>query len=763
MGVDRHDEMPGPSGPSSLDPEMPRIVLWVLGAVRPLTYQDLGASCAIIDHTALFPDFHFPSREEVIAKCLGIIHIDPSGSVSHTANAAGILEMLMPTEDANVEILKTILEGITQKEYLGVLFSKPLTRSRFESIHTPEELQVHPWYGFLQYATLYWATHLRRIRDPLSSEVETMLRLLISPLACLTWVEALAIFTGQGFRISLSRILGLVADFCRDGGGLVTQETLSCLQLWMRSCHELLHGWAEILERFPGEVHHIQGLFLTADSIFRLEYNPLNRHWALPACTSLERQPLDTVLDEASRGTDYVSVLDKSKSRLYIVRQSRLCYHSVRGELKEDEEGFASWLIRCISLDTGTVVSEFRGQSPFGVVGSSRRTGYVTAQLALSDDFQYLGYQEYLEPDGIKCQYAFTYCWKLKDFSTVDDDHFGPCTMISRGVPLHSPVRQTRPLTFCAGSATLVHANGWYDVEKREPINSFTPLAIGKGIKVDSVHVSPSGNALVITRPNNGDSQSSQLELWACVSSEAPMTLSQTFIVPTPSILAISRSSRFVAFTHKLLKASPNNDQSFECTDDSSSECESDDDSEYSADDFFESRETHSFAILDTEKGSIGELYSYRNDSWDSRDDSVTRLRPDKAFFGCLEPSSSLFISRMKSGAQTPEGLIWRWSISGWINTGHIVFDWGCNSLTFNHDDSALVGIRPDGLFCARVDNLQERVVAVEAYSVRREQEYHRSCWRGSSLYYLHSDINRGSTYQVSTTLMPLSILLIQC
>ncbi|KAK4110391.1 hypothetical protein N656DRAFT_293136 [Canariomyces notabilis] len=555
--------------------------------------------------------------------------------------------------------------------------------------------------------------------------------------------------TCQGFRISLSRILGLVADFCRDGTGLVTQETLSCLQLWMRSCHELLHGWAEILERFPGEVHHIQGLFLTADSIFRLEYNPLNRHWALPAGTSLERQPLDTVLDEASRGTDYVSVLDKSKSRLYIVRQSRLCYHSVRGELKEDEPGFASWLIRYISLDTGTVVSEFRGQSPFGVVGSSRRTGYVTAQLALSDDSQYLGYQEYLEPDGIKCQYAFTYCWKLKDFSTVDDDHFGPRTMISRGV-IHSPVRQTRPLTFCARSATLVHANGWYDVEKQEPINSFTPPAIGKGIKVDSVHVSPSGNALVITRPTNGDSRSSQLELWACVSSETPMTLSQTFIAPTPTILAISRSARFVAFTHKLLKASPNDDQSFECTDDPSSECESDDDSEYSADDFFESRETHSFAILDTEKGSIGELYSYRNDSWDSRDDSVTRLRPDKAFFGCLEPSSSLFISRMKSGAQTPEGLIWRWSISGWINTGHIVFDWGCNSLTFNHDDSALVGIRPDGLFRARVDNLQERVVAVGAYSVRREQEYHRSCWRGSSLYYLHSDINRGSTYQIA-------------
>jgi hypothetical protein len=380
-------------------------------------------------------------------------------------------------------------------------------------------------------------------------------------------------------------------------------------------------------------------------------------------------------------------------------------------------------------------IAEHRGRSPFEVLNSSwKGKGSVYTQLALSNDSDYLAYEEYLHPEQAREGYGFTYCWKLRDIDIVDDDYFGRCTLINRGVPFHSLHDRSATLRFCSDNTTLLHVNGKYDVVNQKPLSFLSPSIRDGDIR--SVHVSPNGRATLIIRSKDDDAQSTNLEVWANAGEEALMTLNQTFRNRTPNILAASLSGRFVAFTHRI---SGSESESY-------SESDSELDTEFSS----APKSMHSVKILDTRNGCEHELYSYGDDTWNAGYDSVTPLRPEGAFFGHAEPEATLFISRMKSGLKHPEGWVWRRSLSGWMNVGHIDFDWACAPLIFSSDDSEILGIRRDGLFSARADSLEERVTAVETCAVRQETEYHRSCWKDSSLYYLNSDMLDGTTYKVS-------------
>ena len=727
--------------------EMPFIVIWVLGAFRSLEYRELGIACTIMDASPLWPNFQIPSQEEISARSLDVIQFDSSGAVTHSSGAADILTTFVPTEDADRLILDTLLKGMTRKEYLGSHFERPLASSRFGNL-TPADLQGHVWCGFMQYATFYWPTHLRRIREPLSLEMEAALNLLLTPPICLTWIEALAIFTGQSFHTSLGRALGLVADFCNIGGALVTPETLESLRRWIKSGHELLSGHANILERFPSEIHHIQPHFLSDDSSFRRE--PLEGvQWAIPACAPLKRLPKESIFDDAARSTGYDGmhcILDEPKNRMYVTSQSRTRYTSSWFGGREDKRDLRSWSIGCFALDTGVEIARFRGRTPFEVVGSSwRGYGTVTVQLTLTNDSGYLAYEEHLEPDQSTQKYAFTYYWRLRDFAAVDDDYFGPCTMINRGVPFSSSMRSIETLRFFPDNTTLQHLDGRYDVENQKSVDSSGPFTkhgpFAKYGDVLSAQASPDGSALSIIRSMDGGRR--LLQVWSLTGDGFSMTLSRIFKTTTLQILGVSPSGRFVTFTHGASTSETESRSLPESDHDTESE------SENNSDSFSGPKKLHSCRVLDTQNGNEHELFSYRDDTWNARDDHVTPLRPDRAFFGQLEPDASLLIVRPTSGLNHPEGRIWRRSQSGWTNVGHIGFDWACAALKFTSDDSRILGVRGDGLFSVRADSLRERVVAIDIAAVRQESERQRSCWADSSLFYLNSEMPSGVAHKV--------------
>lgn len=699
--------------------EMPSVVVWALGAVRPLQFDDLTMACAIMDDKAQ-SDTH---RGMISALSLGVLEVDQNDLIIQSAAAQEILARLLPTDDSNNLILETILKGLTQERWIGSIFMSPLARFRFQNQTFPDLLR-RSWWGFVQYATLYWASHLSRISSPLTAEAEAALGLLIQTPMCLTWVESFAIITGNDFHASLSRILGLVSNYCNGDKQCLKTETLKSLRCWTKSCQHLLRDWTSVINLFPSEVHHIEPIFLPHDSCFRREYNN-SPQWALPACASLVPTPVCTPFERFRNEREMICILEESGDRMYVTKRERRSWSHSSGSKTPP-----NWTIHCHSLDTGLKVAAYQGENLFTEPGVSwRGTEDVFAQLALSKDSRYLAYEEHVVYDRRNAKSrVFTYCWKLKDITTVDDDHFGTCTVINSGAPFCYPSVKAITLRFCPDNSTLIHAGGKFDVESQTPITFIQPFTQADILR--SIYVSSDGTKIHATKLSE-DAQFSSLEIWQYTGITTCMVFKHRFD-GLPGIMATSVSGRFVAFTQRLSPKSPDESRQSDWTD--------------------YDRRTHSFRVLDTTTGFEHELYSYRDDAWEAKGDHVTPLGPKMAFFGHTEAETTLFISRPTSGLRSPEGRIWRRSLGDWVNIGRIKFDWGCRPLKFNNDDSYIVGIRREGTFSVAVEGFETTVQTFETGTVRQESEHSKSFWRDSSLYYVNSDRHNGTEFKVSIT-----------
>ncbi|KAF3482513.1 uncharacterized protein GIQ15_05272 [Arthroderma uncinatum] len=150
--------------------EMPRAVLWVLGAARPLRDEELAIACAIMEDK----DLHDYLPAIPPSWTLGIFQTDENNFIVPSSNAGEALAQLIPTADHDNLILETILKGVTQDKYLGGILKGPIIRHRFKS-EAPATMQRQAWWNFLQYATLYWPSHLCRISNPLAPDTEAAL------------------------------------------------------------------------------------------------------------------------------------------------------------------------------------------------------------------------------------------------------------------------------------------------------------------------------------------------------------------------------------------------------------------------------------------------------------------------------------------------------------------------------------------------------------------------------------------------------------
>ncbi|KAF3935191.1 hypothetical protein ABW20_dc0109973 [Dactylellina cionopaga] len=710
------DEIILHSPPPSLESveEMPSVVVWALGAARPLQFDDLAMAWAIIDNKTP-SEIH---RGTISALSLGVLEIDQSDYIVQSTAAAGVLARLLPTSDFDNLILETILKGLTQERWIGSIFRNPLTHLRFQNEAFPDLLHKS-LLGFVQYATLYWASHLSRIRDSLTAEAEAALGLLIKMPMCLTWIESLAIITGNDFHMSLSRILCLASNYCNGDKQCLKTETVKSLRRWISSCQGLLLDWTEVINRFPGEIHHIEPIFLPGDSCFRRQYNN-SPQWALPACTLLAPKPLRTPF-EALR--DNICVFEESSNRMYVTKRERGFKSYISGS-----KAAPNWTIHCHSLDTGLEIAVCHGESRFTESNDSwRGTEYVFVQLALSNDSKYLAYEEHVSYDQSNAESrVFTYCWELKDIGSVDHDHFGTRIAINSGVPVCYSGDKVTTLRFCPDNSALLHAGGKFDIKNRTSIAWIQPFT--QVDKLRSVHISSDGTKMHVTKSSK-DAQSSSLEIWQCTDITMSMVFEYNFQNVLPGIMAISILGRFVAFTQRLPPKSLDEPQQSDWA--------------------YEDPRTHSFRVLDTKTGFEHELYAYRDDAWNAQNDHVTPLRPDKAFFGNTEAETTLFILRPTSGLRSPEGRIWRRSLGGWVNIGRIRFDWACRPLKFNNDDSCIVGIRREGVFSVAVEGLETIVQTIETGAVRQESEHSKSFWRDSSLYYVNSDMRNGTEFKI--------------
>ena len=143
---------------------------------------------------------------------------------------------------------------------------------------------------------------------------------------------------------------------------------------------------------------------------------------------------------------------------------------------------------------------------------------------------------------------------------------------------------------------------------------------------------------------------------------------------------------------------------------------------------------THCFVVLDTKSGYQHELYSYRHDFWGSANDLVTKLRPDKAFFGRGETEPTLFVQRASNrGDHKPEGQIWRRMLGVWRNIGRIQFDWKCRPQIFNNEDTRVIGINAYVIFSANVDGMANAVHCIEKDIVSGEGEFALARWEYAS------------------------------
>jgi hypothetical protein len=699
---------------------MPSVVVWALGAVRPLRFDDLAMACAIMDGKTP-SDIH---RGMISALSLGVLEVDQNDLIIQSTAALENLAHLLPTDDSNNLILETILKGITQERWIGSIFTSPLASFRFQNQTFPDLLR-RSWWGFVQYATLYWASHLSRISNPLTAEAEVALGHLIQTPMCLTWIESLAIITGNDFHTSLSRILGLASNYCNGDKQCLKTETVKSLRRWIKSCQGLLCDWARVINLFPSEIHYIEPIFLPRDSCFRREYNN-SPHWALPACTPLTPEPVRTPFEDLRDEKTIIYVLEESGNRMYVTKRERRFRPYISGSKTAPD-----WTIYCHSLDTGFEIAACHGENCFTELGVSwRGTEDVFTQLALSNDSRYLAYEEHVVYDQRNAKSrVFTYCWKLKDIATVDDDHFGTCTVINGGVPVCYPSGKATTLRFCPDNSTLIHAGGKFDVESQTPITFIQPFT--QADSLHSIYISSDGTKIHATKLSK-DAQFSSLEIWQYTGITTSMVFEHRFENGLSGIMATSVSGRFVAFTQRLSPKSPDESRQSDWT--------------------YHDPRTHSFRVLDTKTGLEHELYSYRDDAWAAKNDHVTPLRPEMAFFGHIEAETTLFILRPTSGLGSPEGRIWRRSLGGWVNIGRIGFDWACRPLKFNNDDSYIVGIRREGTFSVAVEGFENTVQTFETGTVRQESEHSKSFWRDSSLYYVNSDTHNGTEFKVSIT-----------
>jgi hypothetical protein len=385
-------------------------------------------------------------------------------------------------------------------------------------------------------------------------------------------------------------------------------------------------------------------------------------------------------------------------------------------------------------LETGLEIAAYQGENRFEETSVSwLGKEAVYTHLVLSGDSRYLAYEEHVEDPAKKAQSrVFTYCWRLKDITTVDDDHFGPCVVINRGIPVCHPSAGATTLRFCRDNTTLWHAGGKFDVGSQTHIE--VPQQFTQEVSLRSINISSDGTTVHVTKHNNDASTSTlSLETWQCIngttfSKVQEYMFSDEFL---PIFMATSHSGRFVAFTQRLPQYPESESLEY--------------------DRHWSDLRTHSFKVLDTRTGFEHELYAYRNDTWDAKGDFVTPLRPDKAFFGHTEAVATLFVMKHESGGGPPEGRIWRRSLGGWVNIGRIRFDWACLPLEFSGDDSCIFGIRREGTFYASAEGLETAVRTCETGAFRQESEYSLRFWEGSSLYYVNSHTNYGTEYKVSS------------
>ncbi|KAK2875660.1 hypothetical protein FQN49_001518 [Arthroderma sp. PD_2] len=687
--------------------EMPRAILWILGAARPLRYEELAIACAIMEDKRLSDYIPVISTSWT----LGAFQTDENNFIEQTSKAPEIIAQLIPTDDPDNLILETILKGMTQNNYLGYIFKGQQLSDRFET-EPSEFMQYQIWWTFLQYATIYWPSHLCNISNPLTLGAEAALSQLVSQPMCLTWIEALAVFTGKDFRVSLSRVLHMILSYCSsDGHSLLRPETISLLRIWARSCQHLLRDWERTISKWPGEVHYIEPIFLPNDSLFLKKRNIIPQ-WTLSDYRPLDPNIMKTHFGEICNSSQLCEV-DDSARLIYVTSRNRGShFRAASGGVSEPVS--RHWRILCISIDTGLRVAEYDGESLFEDRDREWDAKSVDAQLALSPDGRYLVYEEcvdYAEENG-KIR-TFTYYWKLQPTMAADGDLFGEKIPICQGEQSSSPGYRSETLKFFIDNINLLHTCGIYNVETQVKVKPQYPIDSLHDIR--SVRVSADCTMTVLTGVSN-DSPSEDLEIWKYSVFRTPAEMHQVHRGVT-DILALSRSGRFLAFMQNSL-------------------------GEFGA---------QSLVVLDTKSWYKHELYSYRLDrrraAWDlpKKKYHVPPAYVSKVFFGNSEAEPTLLVVKPRSS----EGRIWRLTVEGWRNIGLIQLDRTCRPLKFNKDDTMVIGICSDGMFSADVRGLQSPIRNTEKAVFREENEFALTHWEGSSFLYINTERNNGEYYQI--------------